>query len=68
MSPSQHQLRSLPPEDRLTYKKWLRRFLFFYGAIAVCLGVAAAANYQIMGGSRAAADNEARSALVAARK
>ena len=68
MSPSQHQLRSLPPEDRLAYKKWLRRFLLFYGAITVCLGVAAAANYQITGASRAAADDAAGSALVAARK
>ena len=68
MSPSQHQLRSLPPEDRLTYKKWLRRFLLFYGAIAVCLGMAAAANYQIRGGSRATADDATRPALVAASK
>ena len=68
MSPSQHQLRALPPEDRLTHKKWLRRFLFFYGAIALCLGAAAAANYQITGASRIAADDAARSALVAARK
>jgi hypothetical protein len=66
MIPSQHQLRALPPEDRLTYKDWLRRFLFFYGAIALCLGAVLAAN--VMGASRTAADEAARSALVAARQ
>jgi len=42
MGPSQRQLRLLSPEDRITYKKWLRRSMVFYGAALTLLVLAAA--------------------------
>lgn len=41
MGPSQSQLRLLSPEDRIVYKKWLRRSLLFYSsimALLICAG------------------------------
>jgi hypothetical protein len=45
MGPSQRQLRLLSPEDRITYKKWLRRSLMFYSAALALLVLAVAANH-----------------------
>jgi hypothetical protein len=45
MGPSQGQLRYLSPEDRITYKKWLRRSLMFYSTVLALLVVAIAVNH-----------------------
>jgi len=45
MGPSASQLRLLSPEDRIVYKKWLRRSLMFYGTALALLAFAAVANH-----------------------
>ena len=45
MGPSQSQLRFLSPEDRIIYKKWLRRSVVFYGTALVLLILTVAANH-----------------------
>ena len=44
MGPSQSQLRFLSPEDRIIYKKWLRRSVIFYSTALVLLVLVVAAN------------------------
>jgi hypothetical protein len=48
MGPSQSQLRFLSPEDRIIYKKWLRRTVMFYSTALVLLVLAVAANHLFM--------------------
>jgi hypothetical protein len=45
MGPSQSQLRLLSPEDRVIYRKWLRRSLVFYSTALVLLVLAVAVNH-----------------------
>ena len=45
MGPSQSQLRFLSPEDRIIYKKWLRRSLMFYSTALALLVLAVAVNH-----------------------
>ena len=40
MGPSQSQLKLLSPEDRRTYRKWLRAGLLFYGSLLGLLAFA----------------------------
>ena len=45
MGPSQSQLRFLSPEDRIIYKKWLRRSVMFYSTALALLVLAVAVNH-----------------------
>ena len=45
MGPSVDQLRLLSPEDRITYRKWLRRSVAFYSTLVALLVMAIAANH-----------------------
>ena len=45
MGPSSGQLRLLSPEDRIIYRKWLRRCLMFYSTALALLVIAVAANH-----------------------
>jgi hypothetical protein len=45
MGPPQSQLSRQSPEDRLTYKTWLRRNVLFYSSVAALLVLAVFANH-----------------------
>ena len=66
MSPSQRQLNALSPEDRRLYRRWLRRCLLLYGAIAF-IGMIGISYHVTVGPQPLAAGDSARSALAAAR-
>jgi hypothetical protein len=68
MSPSQHQLRLLSPEDRIVYKQWLRRGLLFYGSIMAFLVVAAFASHIFVPASSDVAGEPMQTAAIAGKK
>jgi hypothetical protein len=51
MAPSANQLRHLSAEDRITYRKWLRRSVMFYSMLLALLAVGIAANHVFTSGS-----------------
>ena len=67
MGPSSSQLRLLSPEDRVTYKKWLRRSMMFYGTVLVLLVIAIAASHVFTSGPTELA-GDVHTAAIAARK
>ena len=67
MGPSHSQLRLLSPEDRILYKKWLRRSLLFYSTALALLVVAVAANNLLTSTSPDLA-GDMHTAAIAARK
>jgi hypothetical protein len=48
MGPSQRQLELLSPEDRILYKKWLRRGLLVYSSLLAAVVLAAFANHLVI--------------------
>jgi hypothetical protein len=68
MGPSQRQLRLLSPEDRILYKKWLRRSLMVYGAALALLVLAAAANHILTSPSSDVAGDTMHTAAITAKK
>ena len=66
MGPSQSQLRLLSPEDRIIYKKWLRRSVVFYGAALTILVLVVAANHLFASSTDSAGDMH--TAAITARK
>jgi hypothetical protein len=68
MSPSHRQLMALPPEERAIYKKWLRRALLLYGAVAVVLMVAMTGSLYFKAPDNLAANDTVRSTVSAARR
>jgi hypothetical protein len=67
MGPSSNQLRLLSPEDRIIYKKWLRRSLMLYGT-ALALLVAAIATNHVFTSVPADLAGDTRTASMTARK
>jgi len=67
MGPSQSQLRFLSPEDRIIYKKWLRRSLMFYSTALALLVLAVAVNHLSTSTSPDLA-SDMHTAAIAARK
>jgi hypothetical protein len=67
MGPSQSQLRLLSPEDRIIYKKWLRRSLMFYSTALALLVLAVAAN-NIFASTPSGLAADMHTAAIAARK
>jgi hypothetical protein len=68
MGPSQSQLRLLSPEDRVLYKKWLRRGLLFYSSIVALLVVAVFVNHILTAASSDVAGDTMHTTAIAARK
>jgi hypothetical protein len=68
MSPSRRQLMALPPEERAIYKKWLRRALLVYGAVAVMLLTAISAHQYFRPADNLAANDPSRSTVGATRR
>ena len=67
MGPSQSQLRFFSAEDRVIYKKWLRRSVIFYSTALALLVLAVAANYIFTSTSSYLA-GDIHTAAIAARK
>ena len=67
MGPSSSQLRLLSPEDRIIYRKWLRRSLMLYGTALALLVITIAANHVFTPGSAELA-GDVRTAAITARK
>ena len=67
MGPSQSQLRFLSPEDRIIYKKWLRRSVMFYSTALALLVLAVAVNHLFTSTSSGRA-GDMHTAAVAAKK
>ena len=67
MGPSQSQLRFLSPEDRIIYKKWLRRSVMFYSTALVLLVLAVAVNHLFTSTSSGLA-GDMHTAAIAAKK
>lgn len=67
MGPLQSQLRFLSPEDRIIYKKWLRRSVIFYSTALLLLILAVAANHLFTSTSPDLA-GDIHTAAIAARK
>ncbi len=68
MIPSQSQLRLLTPEDRVIYKRWLRRGALFYGSMMALLIVAAFANHVFTAMPSDVAGDKMHTAAISARK
>jgi hypothetical protein len=68
MGPPQRQLQLLSPEDRVIYRKWLRRSLAFYGTALVLLMLAVAANYNAASQSADGGDEAMHTAAITAKK
>lgn len=68
MGPSQRQLQFLSPEDRVIYRKWLRRSLVFYGTALALLTLAVAANYSTSSQSADGGDEAMHTAAITAKK
>jgi hypothetical protein len=66
MGPSHRQLQFLSPEDRIIYKKWLRRSLMFYSTALALLVLVVAANHIMSTSPDLAGDMQ--TAAIAARK
>jgi hypothetical protein len=66
MGPSLSQLRLLSPEDRIIYKKWLRRSVMLYGAALTLLVVAVAANHIFASASSQIADDSVSTVAMSA--
>jgi hypothetical protein len=68
MGPSLSQLKLLSPEDRILYKKWLRRSLLIYSSIAMFLVFLVVADRILSAESPDMAGDEMHTAAVSARK
>jgi hypothetical protein len=68
MGPSHRQLKLLSPEDRIVYKQWLRRGLWFYGSLTALLIVAAFANHVFTAMPSDVAGDPMHTAAISARK
>lgn len=68
MGRSVSQLRLLSPEDRIIYKKWLRRSLMFYSTALALLVLAVVANHVLISPSSDVAGDNMQTAAVSARK
>jgi hypothetical protein len=68
MGPSQSQLRLLSPEDRIVYKRWLRRGMVFYGSLMAALVFAAFAGHIFAPSSSDVAGEPMQTAAIAGKK
>jgi hypothetical protein len=68
MSPSHRQLLALSPEERAIYKRWQRRALVLYGAVAVVLLTAMSAQQYFRPADNLAANDLTRVTVGAARR
>jgi hypothetical protein len=68
MPPSRRQLMALSPEERALYKKWLRRNLVFYGAVAIMLIMAITGSRDFASPDNLAASDLALSTVAAAKR
>lgn len=68
MGLSQNQLRLLSPEDRILYRKWLRRGLLFYSTLLAAIVIAAFASHIFAPGSSDVAGEAVHTAAIAAKK
>jgi hypothetical protein len=68
MSPSHRQLMALPPTERASYKKWLRRALLLYGTLMLVLIAAMSGNRYLTPADNLAANDTAPSTVAPTRR
>lgn len=67
MDPSENRFRRLSGDDRIVYRQWLRRTVFFYSSVIALLVFAAVANRMLSAPSDLA-DETMQTAAIAGHK